>query len=90
VREQRTTDWRFFCARGAVEGHHAEPLVRDPYAAAFVKAAAGQLPGPMAVTPEEAEADPDFPWSVVAHYVAVLSRFFGVLSPRRPRRRCRP
>jgi hypothetical protein len=37
----------------AVEGHRAEPLVRDPYAAAFVKAAAGQLPRPMPVTPEE-------------------------------------
>jgi len=28
-------------AMRAVEGHHAEPLVRDPYAAAFVKAGAG-------------------------------------------------
>jgi methyltransferase (TIGR00027 family) len=60
----------------AVEGHHAEPLVRDPYAAAFVKAAADQLPGPLPVTPEEAAADPNFPWFGMAHYVAVRSRFF--------------
>jgi methyltransferase (TIGR00027 family) len=63
-------------AMRAMEGHHAEPLVRDPYAAAFVRAAADQLPAPMPVTPEEAAADPDFPWSGMAHYVAVRSRFF--------------
>ena len=63
-------------AMRAMEGHHAEPLVRDPYAAAFVEAAASQLPGRMAVTPEEAAADPEFPWSGMAHYVAVRSRFF--------------
>jgi methyltransferase (TIGR00027 family) len=63
-------------AMRAVEGHHAEPLVSDPYAAAFVKAAAGQLPGPLPVTPEEAAADPGFPWSGLAHYMAVRSRFF--------------
>jgi methyltransferase (TIGR00027 family) len=63
-------------AMRAMEGHHAEPLVRDPYAAAFVRAAAGQLPAPMPVTPEEAAADPDFPWPGMAHYVAVRSRFF--------------
>jgi methyltransferase (TIGR00027 family) len=62
-------------AMRAMDGHHAEPLVRDPYAAAFVRAA-GQLPGPMPVTPEEAAADPEFPWSGMAHYVAVRSRFF--------------
>jgi hypothetical protein len=44
-----------------MEGHHAEPLVRDPYAAALVEAAADQLPGPIPLTPEEAAADPDFP-----------------------------
>jgi methyltransferase (TIGR00027 family) len=58
-----------------MEGHHAEPLVRDPYAAAFVAAAADRLPAPIAVTPEEAAADPAFPWSGMAHYVAVRSRF---------------
>lgn len=62
-------------AMRAMEGHHAEPLVRDPYAAAFVGAAAGQLPGPIPVTPEEAAADPGFPWSGMGHYVAVRSRF---------------
>ena len=63
-------------AMRAVEGHHAEPLVRDPYAVAFVKAAADQLPSPLPVTPEEAAADPGFPWFGMAHYVAVRSRFF--------------
>jgi len=63
-------------AMRAMEGHHAEPLVHDPYAAAFVAAAAGQLPRPMPVTPEEAAADPGFPWPGMAHYVAVRSRFF--------------
>jgi methyltransferase (TIGR00027 family) len=63
-------------AMRALEGHHADPLVRDPYAAVFVKAAAGQLPRPVPVTPEQAAADPDFPWSGIAHYMAVRSRFF--------------
>ena len=60
----------------AMEGHHPSPLVRDPYAAAFVAAAAPQLPGRIPVTPEEAAGDPDFPWLGVANYVAVRSRFF--------------
>jgi methyltransferase (TIGR00027 family) len=60
----------------AIEGHHPEPLVRDPYAAAFVRAAADQLPAPMATTPEEAAADPEFPWFAMAHHVAVRSKFF--------------
>jgi methyltransferase (TIGR00027 family) len=60
----------------AMEGHHPEPLVRDPYGAAFVEAAADQLPGRIPVTPEEAAADPDFPWFGVGNYVAVRSRFF--------------
>lgn len=60
----------------AVEGHHAEPLVRDPYAAAFVSAAAGRLPRQIPVTPEDAAADRDYPWPGLAHYVAVRSRFF--------------
>jgi methyltransferase (TIGR00027 family) len=63
-------------AMRAMEGYQAEPLVRDPYAAAFVRAAAGQLPRPVPATPEEAAADPDFPWPGMAHYVAVRSRFF--------------
>ena len=63
-------------AMRAMEGYQAQPLVRDPYAAAFVEAAADQLPGKMAVTPEDAAADPDFPWSGLGLYVAVRSRFF--------------
>ena len=60
----------------AVEGHHAEPLVRDPYAAAFVTAAADWLPRQIPVTPEDAAANQDYPWPGLAHYVAVRSRFF--------------
>ena len=60
----------------AMEGHHADPLVRDPYAAAFVAAVADRLPGPIVVSPADAAADPDFPWAGMAHYVAVRSRFF--------------
>jgi methyltransferase (TIGR00027 family) len=63
-------------AMRAMEAYHAEPLVRDPYAAGFVEAIAGQLPRPMPVTPEEAAGDPDFPWPGMAHYVAVRSRSF--------------
>ncbi|HWG02456.1 MAG TPA: SAM-dependent methyltransferase [Trebonia sp.] len=59
----------------AIEGHHPEPLVSDPYAAAFVRAA-GQLPRPLPVTPEEADADPDFPWYGLARYLGVRSKFF--------------
>lgn len=60
----------------AMDGHHAQPLVSDPYGAAFVAAAASQLPGKIPVTPEEAAADADFPWSGLGDYVAVRSRFF--------------
>jgi methyltransferase (TIGR00027 family) len=59
----------------AMEGHHAGPLVRDPYAAAFVAATVGQVPAPIPVTPDDAAADPVFPWFGMAHYVAVRSRF---------------
>jgi methyltransferase (TIGR00027 family) len=60
----------------AIEGHHPRALVSDPYAAAFVRAAASQLPQPLAVTPEEADADPGFPWYGLAHYLGVRSKFF--------------
>ena len=86
VMDPETTGWDIVSGVGltalgaaatrALEGHHAEPLVRDPYAEAFVRAAASQLPSPMAVTPEEAAADPAFPWFGMAHYVGVRSRFF--------------
>jgi methyltransferase (TIGR00027 family) len=63
-------------AMRAMEGYQAEPLVRDPYAAAFVEAAADQLPAAIPLTPEDAAADPDFPWFGLGRYVAVRSRFF--------------
>lgn len=61
-------------AARAVETRHATPLVRDPYAEAFVLAA--PLPSPMPTTPEAVDSDPSYPWSVVTGYVAVRSRFF--------------
>src|SRR5580693_3534194 len=86
VVDPEATDWDIVSGVGitalgaaamrAMEGYHAEPLVRDPYAAGFVEAVAGRLPRPMPVTPEEAAGDPDFPWPGMAHYVAVRSRSF--------------
>jgi methyltransferase (TIGR00027 family) len=50
------------------------PLVRDPYAKEFVLAA--RLPSQLPITPEAADADTSFPWSPIATYVGVRSRFF--------------
>jgi len=61
-------------AARAVETRRASPLLRDPYAEAFVLAAG--LPSPVPTTPEAADADQSFPWSMVNEYVAVRSRFF--------------
>jgi methyltransferase (TIGR00027 family) len=61
-------------AARAVESRRASPLLRDPYAEAFVLAAA--LPSPVPTTPEAAAADQSFPWDMVNSYVAVRSRFF--------------
>jgi methyltransferase (TIGR00027 family) len=58
----------------AIETGHEQALVRDPYAAAFVRAA--RLPRPMPLSPETADADASFPWVGGAQYVAVRSRFF--------------
>lgn len=60
----------------AMEAVHDHPLVTDPYAASFVRAAASQLPSPLPVTPEEAARDAAFPWFTLSDYVAVRSRFF--------------
>jgi methyltransferase (TIGR00027 family) len=60
-------------AARAIESCRPDGLVNDPYAAAFVRAA--HSPGPMAVTPAEADADPAFPWQSLATYVGVRSRF---------------
>lgn len=58
-----------------VETLRESPLVRDPYAAAFVLAVRG--PGlPLPVTPEEADSDEIFPWPAFITYVGVRSRFF--------------
>jgi methyltransferase (TIGR00027 family) len=58
----------------AVETLHEPPLVRDPYAGTFVKAA--RSPASLPVTPQEADADQVFPWPAFAGYVGVRSRFF--------------
>jgi methyltransferase (TIGR00027 family) len=61
-------------AARAVESRRPAPLLHDPYAEAFVLAAA--LPSPVPTTPEAAAADQSFPWDMVNSYVAVRSRFF--------------
>jgi methyltransferase (TIGR00027 family) len=58
----------------AVETRRPSPLVRDPYAEAFVRAA--QSPVPLPTTPEAADSDPVFPWPPFSTYVGVRSRFF--------------
>lgn len=63
-------------ATRAIESRHPAPLVNDPYAAAFVRAAASQLPSPMPATPEEADRDQNFPWRALATYAGVRSKFF--------------
>jgi methyltransferase (TIGR00027 family) len=60
----------------AIESCHPAPLVTDPYAAAFVRAAASRLPSPIPTTREEADRDPSFPWLGLATYIGVRSRFF--------------
>jgi methyltransferase (TIGR00027 family) len=61
-------------AARAVESRRVSPLLHDPHAEAFVLAA--RLPSPVPTTPEAADADKSFPWSMVNEYVAVRSRFF--------------
>jgi methyltransferase (TIGR00027 family) len=57
----------------AIESHHEHPLVRDPYAAEFVRAAAA--PQPIPLTPEEAAKDPSSPVLALSGYIGVRSRF---------------
>jgi methyltransferase (TIGR00027 family) len=58
----------------AVETLRESPLVRDPYAGAFVQAA--RHPARLPVTPREADDDEVFPWPAFVDYVGVRSRFF--------------
>lgn len=61
----------------AVESGRRDPLVRDPYAAAFVRAAAAaSLPAALPTTPEEADRDPSSLVSVFGPHFAVKSRCF--------------
>lgn len=55
----------------AIETHRPDGLVSDPYAEAFVKAAAP--PVPMPTTPQ---ADTEIPWLPMSGYMGVRSRFF--------------
>ena len=58
----------------AVEALREPPLVRDPYAGAFIRAA--QAPARLPVTPQEADEDQAFPWPAFTGYMGVRSRFF--------------
>jgi len=58
----------------AVETLREPPLFQDPYAAAFVRAASAPVPVP--TTPQAADGDTTFPWSVTGTYVAVRTRYF--------------
>jgi methyltransferase (TIGR00027 family) len=58
----------------AVETLRESPLFLDPYAAAFVRAASAPVPVP--VTPQAADGDTTFPWSMTSRYVAVRTRYF--------------
>ncbi|QWF85010.1 class I SAM-dependent methyltransferase [Amycolatopsis sp. CA-230715] len=63
-------------AARAIETHREEPLVSDPYAARFVRAA--KPPNPMPTTPAEAAAlvDHEGLWVLNSAYMAVRTRFF--------------
>lgn len=58
----------------AMETHREGGLVCDPYAEAFVRAAAPPIPLPTRL--EAIEDDPDIPWESMARYMGVRSRYF--------------
>ncbi|WP_067664727.1 SAM-dependent methyltransferase [Nocardia miyunensis] len=57
----------------AMETGRDDGLVSDPYAEAFVRAADGPIELP---TRPDVEDDPDIPWSTMARYMGVRSRYF--------------
>ncbi|TQF66971.1 SAM-dependent methyltransferase [Rhodococcus spelaei] len=57
----------------AMETCRQDALVSDPYAEAFVRAAAPPVPMPTRI---DDDTDPDIPWSVMATYTGVRSRYF--------------
>ncbi|MFI9388357.1 SAM-dependent methyltransferase [Kutzneria sp. NPDC052558] len=59
-------------AARAIESHRENRLMSDPYAELFV--AAARPPTPMPTSPKETTADG--PWSAMADYLAVRSRYF--------------
>ncbi|MCX4093893.1 SAM-dependent methyltransferase [Nocardia sp. alder85J] len=58
----------------AMETHRDGGLVSDPYAEAFVRAAAPPIALPTRL--EAAGDDPDIPWTAMARYMGVRSRYF--------------
>lgn len=58
----------------AMETHRDGGLVSDPYAEAFVQAAAPPIHVPTRL--DAAERDPDMPWESMASYMGVRSRYF--------------
>jgi methyltransferase (TIGR00027 family) len=58
----------------AIETLRDPPLIHDPYAAAFVRAAS--VPVQVPITPQAADADATFPWSLTGAYIAVRTRYF--------------
>src|SRR5882757_512090 len=59
-------------AARAIESHRENRLMSDPYAELFI--AAARPPMPMPTRPEETTQDS--PWSAMADYLAVRSRYF--------------
>jgi methyltransferase (TIGR00027 family) len=59
-------------AARAIESHRADRLMSDPYAELFLDAA--RPPTPMPTSPKQ--ITPDSPWSAMADYLAVRSRYF--------------
>jgi O-methyltransferase involved in polyketide biosynthesis len=57
----------------AIETHRQDGLVTDAYAEAFVHAAGSPVPMP---TRPDADGDPEIPWTWLATYMGVRSRFF--------------
>jgi methyltransferase (TIGR00027 family) len=58
----------------AMETHRPDGLVSDPYAEAFVRAAAPPIELPTRL--DAVEDDPDFSWAAMARYLGVRSRYF--------------
>lgn len=65
-------------AARAIESCRSDPLVSDPYAAAFVRAA--KAPWPLPVTPDEARDETEFPWLPLATYASARAKFLDTFA----------